>query len=62
MISAGGLFHFKKGHQAYSIKVEDYATKLFFASATDNKLLNDFFLYVLDEFYTSQSLDRFQFQ
>ncbi len=58
MISAGGLFHLKNGHQAYSIKAEDYATKPLFADATDNKLLNDFFLYVLEEFYTGQSLDR----
>lgn len=61
MISAGGLFHFKKDHPAYSIKAQDYATKPLFAAATDNRLLNDFFLYVLEDFYTCQSLDRLQF-
>jgi hypothetical protein len=61
IISAGGLLHFKKDRQAYSIKPEDFATKPLFAAATDNRLLNDFFLYVLEEFYTGQSLDRLQF-
>ncbi len=57
MISAGGLFHFKKDQQAYSSMQEDYATEPLFAAATDNR----FFLYVLEDFYTGQSLERLQF-
>jgi hypothetical protein len=50
MISACGLFHFKKDRRDYSIKPEDYATKPLFTAATDNRLLNDFYMYVLQVF------------
>ncbi len=36
-LRAGGLFHFKKDHSAYSIKAEDYETKPHFASSKENR-------------------------
>ena len=53
---AGGLFHFKKDHAQYSLKPEDYATKPLFVASKENQLLNEFFLYVLEDFHTCQSL------
>ena len=43
--------------QAMNIKADDYATlPLFSPSESDNRLLNEFFLYVLEDFHTGQSL------
>jgi hypothetical protein len=55
---AGGLFHFKKDHAQYSLKPGDYATKPLFV---ENRFLNEFFLYVLDDLHTCQSLGALQF-
>jgi hypothetical protein len=58
---AGGLFHFKKDHAQYSLKPEDYATKPLFVASKENRLLNEFFLYVLEDLHTCQSLGALQF-
>jgi hypothetical protein len=58
---AGGLFHFKKGHAQYSIKPEDYATKPLFVALKENRLLNEFFLYVLEDLHTCQGLGNLRF-
>jgi hypothetical protein len=58
---AGGLFHFKKDHAEYSLKPEDYATKPLFVASKENTLLNEFFLYVLEDLHTCQSLGALQF-
>ncbi len=41
---------------AYSIAAEDYEAISLFVSSKENRLLNEFFLYVLEDFHTSQSL------
>ncbi len=46
LTDAGGLFHFKKDQQQYSIKPEDYATKPLCVASKENQLRNEFFLYV----------------
>jgi hypothetical protein len=51
---AGGLFHLKKDHAGYSIKAEDYKTKPLLVSSKENRLLNKFFLYVLEDLHTTQ--------
>ena len=58
---AGGLFHFKKDHTEYSLKPDDYPTKPLFVASKDNTLLNEFFLYVLEDVHTCQSLGALQF-
>jgi hypothetical protein len=49
-LRAGGLFHFKKDHAAYSITAEDYEAMPLFVSLKENRLLN-----------TNQSLCAFKF-
>ncbi len=58
---AGGLFHYKKDHAEYSLKPADYATKPLFVASKDNTLLNEFFLYALEDLHTCQSLGALQF-
>jgi hypothetical protein len=58
---AGGLFHFKKNHAEYSLKPEDYATKPLFLASKEDTLLNECFLYALEELHTCQSLGALQF-
>ena len=58
---AGGLFHFKKDHAEYSLKPDDYATKPLFVASKDNRFLNEFFMYVLEDLHTCQSLGALQF-
>ena len=58
---AGGLFHFKKDHAQYSLKPDDYETKPLFVASKENRLLNEFFLYVLEDLHTCQSLGALQF-
>ena len=58
---AGGLFHFKKDHAEYSLKPDDYATKPLFVASKENRFLNEFFLYVLEDLHTCQSLGALQF-
>ncbi len=60
-LRAGGLFHFKKDHAGYSIKAEDYETKPLFVSSKENRLLNEFFLCVLEDLQTSQGLGALKF-
>jgi hypothetical protein len=55
------LFHFKKDHAQYSLKPEDYATKPLFVASKENRFLNEFFLYVLEDLHTCQSLGALQF-
>ena len=51
-----------KESSAYSIKPADYATKfLYSAIETDNRLPNQFFLYVLEDLHTGQSLGALKF-
>ncbi len=38
---AGGLFHFRKDQETYSIDPVDYQGKPLFSAATDNRLLNN---------------------
>jgi hypothetical protein len=45
----------------YSIKAEDYETKPLFVSSEENRLLNEFFLYVLEDLHTTQGLGALQF-
>ena len=52
----GGLFHFKKDNAQYSLKPEDYVTKPLFVASKENQFLNMFFLYVLEDLHTCQSL------
>jgi hypothetical protein len=58
---AGGLFHFKKDNAQYSLKPEDYATKPLFVASKENRFLNQFFLYVLEDLHTCQSLGALRF-
>ena len=58
---AGGLFHFKKDHAEYSLKPDDYVTKPLFVASKENRFLNEFFLYVLEDVHTCQSLGALQF-
>ena len=53
---AGGLFHYKKGHTAYSIDPNDYQKMPVYAPSGENRLLNGFFLYVREDFHTGQGL------
>jgi hypothetical protein len=53
---AGGLFHFKKDHAQYSLKPEDYANKPLFLASKENRFLSEFFLYILEDLHTCQSL------
>jgi hypothetical protein len=45
----------------YSIKAEDYETKPLFVASKENRLLNEFFLYVLEDLHTTQGLGALQF-
>jgi hypothetical protein len=58
---AGGLFHFRKDQGTYSIDPEDYPENPLFAAATDNRLLNEFFLLVLQDVHEWQSLGAHPF-
>ena len=40
---------------------ENYATKPLFAASAENRLLNEFFLYVLQDLHTAQGLSSLQF-
>jgi hypothetical protein len=51
----------KKDHADYSIKAGDYETKPLFVSSKESRLLNEFFLYVLEDLHTTQSLGALQF-
>ncbi len=48
-------------HSAYSIKAEDYETKPLYVSSKENQLLNEFFLYMLEDLHTSHSLSALRF-
>jgi hypothetical protein len=54
------MFHFKKDDAAFSIAAEDYEAMPLFVSSKENRLLNEFFLYVLED-HTSQSLSTLKF-
>ena len=58
---AGGLFHFRKGQGTYSIDPADYPEKPLYAAAPDNRLLNEFFLLILQDVHEWQSLGALQF-
>jgi hypothetical protein len=58
---SGGRFHFKKDQGTYSIDPADYLENPLFAAATDNRLLNEFFLLVLQDVHEWQSLRALQF-
>jgi hypothetical protein len=58
---AGGLFHFEKDNTQYSIKPEDYATKPLFVASKENQLLNELFLYVLEDPHTGQGPGNLRF-
>ena len=55
------MFHFKKDHAQYSLKPDDYATKPLYVASKENRFLNEFFLYVLEDLHTCQSLGALQF-
>ena len=55
------MFHFKRDHPGYSIAPDDYETKPLFIPSAENRLLNEFFLYVLEDFHTSQGLGALAF-
>jgi hypothetical protein len=40
----------------YSIAAEDFEAMPLFVSSKENQSLNEFFLYVLEDFHTNQSL------
>jgi hypothetical protein len=56
---AGGLFHFRKDQGTYSIDPADYPKKPLFPAATDNRLLNEFF--VLQNVHEWQGLGALHF-
>jgi hypothetical protein len=58
---AGGLFHFKRDHTQYSLKPEDYVNKPLFLASKENRFLNKFFLYILEDLHTCQSRGALQF-
>ncbi len=58
---AGGLFHLRKDQGTYSIDPADFPGKPLFAAATDNRLLNEFFLLVLQDVHEWQSIGALQF-
>ena len=60
-MSAGGLFHFRKDSDEYSIKPVDYPLKPLYAPHANNRLLNEFFLYVLHDVHTWQGLGALRF-
>ncbi len=47
MLCSGGLFNFKAGSTAYSLKMEDCPRLPLFAEAQNNRLLNEFAFYCL---------------
>ena len=53
---AGGLFHYKKDNPAYSIKPEDYGKLPLYAASSENRMLNEFVMYVLQDLHTGQGL------
>ena len=55
MPCAGGLFNFKAGSTAYSLKVLDYDRLPLFAVAQDNRLLNEFAFYCLKRLHKLQN-------
>jgi hypothetical protein len=56
-----GLFHFKKDHVAYSIAAEHHEALPLFVPIKENRLLNEFFLYVLEDLHTTQGLGALKF-
>ncbi len=46
---------------AYSIAAEDYKALPLFVPIKENKLLNEFFLYVLEDLHTTQGLGALKF-
>ncbi len=62
-VRAGSVFkyHFRKDQGTYSMDPANYAKKPLFAAATDNRLLNEFFLLVLQDVHEWQSLSALQF-
>ena len=58
---AGGLFRFKKDHAQYSLKPEDYVNKPLFLASKENRFLNEFFMYILEDLHTCQSLGALEF-
>ncbi len=42
----------KKDHAQYSVQPEDYVSKPIFVALKGNRLLNEFFLYVLEDHHT----------
>jgi hypothetical protein len=53
---AGGLFHFRKDKGIYSIDPVDYLKNPVFTAATDNRLLNEFFILVLQNVHEWQGI------
>jgi hypothetical protein len=47
MFCAGSLYHFRKDQGTYCINPADYLERPLFAAARVNRLLNEFFLLVL---------------
>ncbi len=58
---SGRLFHFRKDQGTYRIDPADYPENPLFAAATDKRLLNEFFLLVLQDVHELQSLGALQF-
>ncbi len=55
-------FHFKKDHVAYSIAPEDYDKDLpLFVAIKENRLLNEFFLFDLEDLHIIQGLGALKF-
>ncbi len=55
------MFHFREDDPAYSIKPEDYPAKPLFVASANMRMLNECFLYVMQDMHKWQGLQNLQF-
>ena len=55
------LVPLQEGPRAIQPQAEDYANKPLFLASKENRFLNEFFLYILEDLHTCQSLGALQF-
>jgi hypothetical protein len=55
------MFIFRKDDPAYSIKAEDYPAKQLFIALANMRMLNECFLYVIQDMHKWQDLQNLEF-
>jgi hypothetical protein len=55
------VFNFRKDYPAHSIKADDYPVKQLFVASAKMRMLNNCFLYVMQEMHKWQGLQNLQF-